>query len=60
MLDLETIRSALQDRRLDKVSEATGLHRNTVMLVRDQPHRNPSWQTLKALSDYLQGQSAKQ
>ena len=56
MRTLEQISEALKDRRTDKVSDATGLHYNTIRNVRDNPHANPSWRVLKALDKYLEGQ----
>jgi hypothetical protein len=55
MLDLDEIKSALQDRRLDVVSDATGLHRNTIHGIRSGKVCNPSYDAVKALSDYLLG-----
>jgi len=55
MLTIEAIRLALRDRRLSMVSEATGLHYNTIKAVRDNESANPSYKVLKALSDYLEG-----
>lgn len=55
MLTLEKIREALQDRRAAKVADATGLHYNTIREVRDNPESNPSYKTVVALSDYLEG-----
>jgi hypothetical protein len=54
MMTLQQIKSALQDRRTDKVAEATGLHYNTIRDVRDNPDANPTWRVLKALNDYLE------
>lgn len=56
MLTLEQISRRLKDRRTDKVAEATGIHYNTVRDIRDNPHANPTWRVLSALSDYLEGQ----
>ena len=56
MMTLESIRAALQDRRMDRVAEATGLHYNTIREVRDNPSANPTWRVFKALNDYLEGQ----
>lgn len=53
MMTLEQIREALRDRRPGLVAEATGLHLNTVREIRDNPHANPTYKVLKALSDYL-------
>ena len=53
MLTLDQIRSALRDRRIDIIADATGLHRNTISKVRDNPNSNPSLRVMKALSDYL-------
>jgi hypothetical protein len=55
MMTLEKIREALADRRLPIVSEATGLHCNTIRQIRDKPESNPTYNVLKALSDYLEG-----
>lgn len=53
MLDLKEIRKLLADRRIDIVSEATGLGYTTVREVRCGVQDNPSYKTVKALSDYL-------
>lgn len=53
MLTLPQIREALADRNLTKVSEAVGIHRNTLSAIRDGVHVNPTLRTLQALSDYL-------
>jgi len=53
MMTLQDIQDALADRRIDKVSEATGLHPNTIRDVRDNPRANPTWRTVSALSAYL-------
>lgn len=55
MMTLEKIREALQDRRIDRVSDATGLHYNTIRTVRDDPSANPTHRVMQALSDYLEG-----
>lgn len=55
MLDLAHIRASLQDRRIDVVAEATGLHRNTIAAVRDGDVENPSYRVMKLLSEYLDG-----
>lgn len=54
MLTLEEIKEALQDRRLQIVSDATGLHYNTLRDIRDNQDANPSYKTMKAVSDYLE------
>jgi transcriptional regulator with XRE-family HTH domain len=51
--ELEWIRGALADRRLDKVSEATGLHPNTIAAIRDGKQSNPKLSTLHMLAVYL-------
>jgi hypothetical protein len=57
MLTLEQIKTALADRRLTVVAESTGLHYNTLRDIRDNPESNPSYRTLKAVSEYLEGVS---
>ncbi len=54
MMTLESMRQALNDRRLVVVSKATNLHYNTLRDIRDNPNTNPTYQTMKALSDYLE------
>lgn len=57
MMYLDEIRALLADRRLSLVAEATGLHYNTILAIRDDPNANPTYKAVKALSDYLkQGQ----
>lgn len=57
MLTLEEVRELLQDRRIDVVAEATGLHYSTVQEVRAGKSDKPSYQTIKILSDYLEGKT---
>jgi len=59
MLTLGQIRELLDDRKLDVVSEKTGLHRNTLAAIRDGRNDNPTLKTIEALSDYLAGQCEK-
>lgn len=56
MLEPDIIRKKLTDRRLSVVSEATGLHVNTVANVRDGKIENPTYHVLRKLSDYLEAQ----
>lgn len=53
MLTIDKIKDALADRRLDVVSKATGLHRNTLAAIRDGRHENPTYETVRKLSEYL-------
>lgn len=59
MMTLEQIKAALTDRRISMVAQATGLHVNTVIEVRDSPTANPTYRVIKALSDYLSNQNQK-
>ena len=59
MLTIEQIRAGLQDRMPSKVARATGLHYNTIRDIRNNPKANPSYTSLKALSDYLEQHSCK-
>ena len=54
MMDLEQIRNALSDRMPAKVSEATGVHYNTIRQMRDNPNANPTHKVMLALSTYLE------
>lgn len=57
MLTLEEIKDALRDRRLDIVSEKTGIHRATISRIRNDDNANPTYTVMKTLSDYLRGVS---
>jgi len=57
VLNLDQIRKALDDRNMDKVAERTGIHRNTISAIRAGSNQNPTYATLKTLSDYLSGVS---
>lgn len=55
MLTLEQVRQLMQDRNIKAVASATGLNPHTIYrLVHDKT--DPSFSTVKALSDYLEGQ----
>lgn len=54
MMTLDEIRHAMRDRRLDILSDATGISRQTLHEIRSNPDANPRYETLKALSDYLE------
>jgi hypothetical protein len=53
MLTLERISTLLADRRISRVSRATGLHYNTIRNIRDGKCNNPTLRIQSALSDYL-------
>ena len=53
MLNLDEIRTALDDRNIEKVSARTGIHRNTIAAIRTGANANPTYATMKLLSDYL-------
>jgi hypothetical protein len=53
MQDLNQIRQTLHGRRLDIVSTKCGVHRNILAAIRDGRNQNPSYKTVKAVSDYL-------
>ncbi|CAB4166137.1 hypothetical protein UFOVP845_13 [uncultured Caudovirales phage] len=53
VLTLNEIKRLLADRRLDIVSSATGVHRNTLAAIRDGKNDNPTHRTLQSLSDYF-------
>lgn len=56
MLSIEEIRSKLKDRKVTVVSQATGIHKNTIYKIRRGQVTNPELETVKTLSDYLQMQ----
>jgi len=54
MMTLEKIVASLQDRRLDIVAQATGVHPNTLRAIRQGKQTNPTYSVLKAINDYLE------
>jgi transcriptional regulator with XRE-family HTH domain len=57
MLTLDKIVGLLKDRRLDIVSDATGIHRNTLSGIRAGKITNPTYETVKRLSEYFDDRS---
>ena len=55
MLNLDEIKAGLEDRNVEKVSACTGIHRNTIAAIRNGKNANPTYATMKLLSDYLTG-----
>lgn len=53
MLNLDEIKAGLDDRNVEKVSARTGIHRNTIAAIRNGTNANPTYATMKLLSDYL-------
>ena len=51
------IHDALQDRRIERIAQSTGIHYNTIRKLRDDPSANPTWRVIKLISDYLEGRS---
>ena len=58
MMTLEQVQQALQDRRLRRVAEATGLAYNTVWRVASNRTAEVSYDVVKRLSDYLTNSEA--
>ena len=55
VMDVTELREALQDRKLNVLAEATGVHVNTLSELKNGRATNPKLSTLKALSDYFNG-----
>lgn len=58
MLTLPEIVEKLRDRRPSMVAQVCGVRAATIIDIRDGRTRNPSYDTVKALSDYLKGVEA--
>lgn len=54
-MKLHEIKEALQDRRLNVVAQATGIHENTIRTIRDNPNANPTYKVVESLVKYLKG-----
>lgn len=58
MLTLEQIKQQLQDRRLQMISDTTGIHYNTLKTIRDDANPNPTYRVIEQLSAYLEGSAS--
>ena len=54
MLTIEQVRIYLRDCSPSKVSERSGVEPLTITRIRDGVTPNPKYETLKALSDYIE------
>jgi hypothetical protein len=54
ILTIEQIKQKLQDRRLEVVAIATGLHYSTLLYIRDTHQKNVKYETLIKLSAYFE------
>jgi transcriptional regulator with XRE-family HTH domain len=54
MMKIERIRELLLDRRLAMVADATGIHYATIQAIRNGKVTNPSYETVRLLSEYLE------
>jgi transcriptional regulator with XRE-family HTH domain len=59
MMTLAEVRSGLQDRVVEAVSAATGIHRNTIAAIKSGKNENPTYFVMRKLSDYLGGDHLK-
>ena len=59
MLTIEEIRNKLLDRRLQMVADATGIHYATIQAIRNGRVTNPSYETVRLLSEYLEERNEK-
>ena len=53
LLTIPEIRARLQDRRLELVAIATGLHYNTVLYIKTDNEKSANLSTVEKLSAYL-------
>lgn len=52
-ITVEKVRALLADRRMEIVSQGTGLHPNTIRGIRDGTTQHPSYNTMLLLIRYL-------
>lgn len=55
LLPVEQIRAKLDDRNIQEVARRSGINAWTLYQIRNGKIQEPSYRTLKKLSDYLQG-----
>lgn len=54
MMTLEEIRRELSDRNISEVARRIGMHRQQLWLISSGINKNPTYETLKRISDYLE------
>lgn len=54
MLNLRQIKKKLSDRNLKEVSRQTGVNYGTIFNIATGQNKNPTYKTIKQLSDYLE------
>lgn len=58
MMTLEQIRLALEDRNIQAVSKGSGVSAHSIYrLLNSEGNIKPLYETVKSLSDYLEGKS---
>ncbi len=57
-MTLEQIVDALQDRNLKEVERRTGIHYVTLSRIRNHRSKQPSYETVRKLAEYLKEQVA--
>lgn len=56
-MNTDSVARKLKDRRLDVVSKATGIHRNTLAKIRDGIISDPRSSTIAKLREYFEKSS---
>jgi predicted transcriptional regulator len=56
VLNLEEIVLRLKDRRLDAISNSTGLSKVTIINIREGRNTDPKYSTMQKLSNYFEEQ----
>lgn len=54
MLTIEEIKNRLHDRNIKAVAKAVGVSRQTISNIKNGKNTTPAYQTVKAISDYLE------
>lgn len=59
MMKVEKIREYLKGKNIQQVSRDTGLHFNTVYAIANGKKKNPSYNVVLTLSNYLEGNNGE-
>lgn len=54
MMTLDEIRHDLSDRNISEVARRIGMHRQQLWLIASGINKNPTYETIKRISDYLE------
>ena len=59
IMTIEDVRKGIAGSVLSQAARDTGIHRNTLRMIRDGKHVNPSYETMLRLTEWLEERGAQ-